>query len=307
MATAEIGVFGGSGFYSFLDDVEDGRRSTPPSARRARRSAVGTVGGRRVAFLPRHGQRAHDLARARSRSGRTSGRCDRSAFAPSSDRAPRARCAPTSQPGDFVVLDQLVDRTRGRADTFYDGDHVHHVSFADPYCPVGRTARDRCRGTRRCAGARRRDDRRDQRPALLDARGVALVPRAGLGRRQHDAVSRGVPRARARHALHRHRARHRLRHRRRGRSRGRARHQDQVLAVFDANVRPRARAPLRAAAPAARGSHGVQLRVGTRPAAAHVSAATVAGERSLARRSGRATTDGPGIRTGDLVPKRDAG
>ena len=34
------------------------------------------------------------------------------------------------------MLDQLVDRTRGRADTYYDGDVVHHVSFADPYCPV---------------------------------------------------------------------------------------------------------------------------------------------------------------------------
>jgi 5'-methylthioadenosine phosphorylase len=43
------------------------------------------------------------------------------------------------EPESFVVLDQLVDRTRGREDTYYDGDHVHHVSFSDPYCPVGRT------------------------------------------------------------------------------------------------------------------------------------------------------------------------
>jgi 5'-methylthioadenosine phosphorylase len=37
--------------------------------------------------------------------------------------------------GDFVVCDQLVDRTSGRAATFYDGPETHHVSFADPYCP----------------------------------------------------------------------------------------------------------------------------------------------------------------------------
>ena len=39
------------------------------------------------------------------------------------------------RPGDFVVLDQLVDRTSGRPDTYFDGPVVNHVSFADPYCP----------------------------------------------------------------------------------------------------------------------------------------------------------------------------
>jgi 5'-methylthioadenosine phosphorylase len=38
-------------------------------------------------------------------------------------------------PGHFVVCDQLVDRTSGRRDTFYDGPRTTHVSFADPFCP----------------------------------------------------------------------------------------------------------------------------------------------------------------------------
>ena len=38
------------------------------------------------------------------------------------------------RPGEFVVCDQLVDRTRGRADTFFDGPAVHSIPFADPYC-----------------------------------------------------------------------------------------------------------------------------------------------------------------------------
>ncbi len=42
---------------------------------------------------------------------------------------------PHVKPGDFVVCDQYVDRTRGRADTFYDGPEVYHVSPADPYWP----------------------------------------------------------------------------------------------------------------------------------------------------------------------------
>jgi 5'-methylthioadenosine phosphorylase len=43
-------------------------------------------------------------------------------------------------PGHFVVCDQLVDRTWGRPDTYFDGPVVNHVSFADPYCPAGRAA-----------------------------------------------------------------------------------------------------------------------------------------------------------------------
>jgi 5'-methylthioadenosine phosphorylase len=40
------------------------------------------------------------------------------------------------KPGDFAICDQLIDRTWGRADTFYDGPIVTHVSAAEPYCPV---------------------------------------------------------------------------------------------------------------------------------------------------------------------------
>jgi 5'-methylthioadenosine phosphorylase len=42
------------------------------------------------------------------------------------------------KPGDFVICDQLVDRTRDRPNTFYDGPQTTHVSFADPYCPTMR-------------------------------------------------------------------------------------------------------------------------------------------------------------------------
>jgi 5'-methylthioadenosine phosphorylase len=41
-------------------------------------------------------------------------------------------------PGTLVIPDQLVDRTRGRAQTYYDADGAVHIGFADPYCPVGR-------------------------------------------------------------------------------------------------------------------------------------------------------------------------
>jgi 5'-methylthioadenosine phosphorylase len=47
---------------------------------------------------------------------------------------------PHVKPGEFVICDQMVDRTRDRANTFYDGPVTTHISFADPYCPVMREA-----------------------------------------------------------------------------------------------------------------------------------------------------------------------
>ena len=132
MADAEVGVLGGSGFYAFLDDVERVELETPfgpPSAP----VAVAAVGGTRVAFLPRHGER-HELPphripyRANVWALRELG--VRRILGPCASGALRADLAP----GDFVVCDQFVDRTWGRADTFYDGPETTHVSAADPYC-----------------------------------------------------------------------------------------------------------------------------------------------------------------------------
>ncbi|MDQ1507880.1 MAG: 5-methylthioadenosine phosphorylase [Actinomycetota bacterium] len=131
-ATAEIGVFGGSGFYSFLDDAVEVTLDTPygPPAAPV---TIGDVGGRRVAFLPRHGRR-HELP-----PHRINYRANLWAMREVGVTRLIGPCAagslqPAVAPGDFVVPDQLVDRTWGRADTFYDGPVAHHVSYADPYC-----------------------------------------------------------------------------------------------------------------------------------------------------------------------------
>jgi 5'-methylthioadenosine phosphorylase len=133
MTQAEIGVFGGSGFYSFLEAVEEVELDTPygkPSAP----AVVGDVGGKRVAFLPRHG-REHELPphripyRANVWAMRELG--VRRVIGPNASGALKAEL----RRGEFVVCDQFVDRTSGRADTFYDGPETTHVSAADPYCP----------------------------------------------------------------------------------------------------------------------------------------------------------------------------
>lgn len=127
-----IGVFGGSGFYDFLDDVRQVPVHTPygpPSAP----VAVGVIGEQQVAFLPRHG-RDHEVP-----PHRVNYRANVWAMREVGVRRIIGPCAAGSlqslvHPGDFVVLDQLVDRTSGRADTYFDGGVVGHVSFADPYC-----------------------------------------------------------------------------------------------------------------------------------------------------------------------------
>lgn len=128
-----LGVIGGSGFYSFFGpDARSVNLDTPygsPSAA----ITVGTVGEHEVAFLPRHGV-DHEFSphtvpyRANMWALRALG--VRRIFGP---------CAvgsldPELGPGAMVVPDQLVDRTTGRADTYFDTGGIH-VGFADPYCP----------------------------------------------------------------------------------------------------------------------------------------------------------------------------
>jgi 5'-methylthioadenosine phosphorylase len=128
---AEVGVFGGSGFYEFLTDSESVEVDTPYGPPAAV-PTIGTVAGRRVAFLPRHGKRHEFLPSAvpyRANVWAMKQLGVRSLVAPCS----AGSLQPDLHPGEFVVIDQLVDRTWGRADTYHDGPPVHHEAFADPY------------------------------------------------------------------------------------------------------------------------------------------------------------------------------
>ncbi len=133
MSAADVGVFGGSGFYAFLDDVETLTVDTPYGAPSGP-ITVGKVEGKRVAFLPRHGVK-HDKPPAR-----INYRANLWAMKEIGVRRIIGPCAAGALKaelplGAFVVCDQFVDRTHGRADTFFDGPEVAHVSAADPYCP----------------------------------------------------------------------------------------------------------------------------------------------------------------------------
>ncbi|HET9051615.1 MAG TPA: MTAP family purine nucleoside phosphorylase, partial [Candidatus Dormibacteraeota bacterium] len=129
-AVPAVGIIGGSGLYSLLDVADEVEVDTPygdPSDR----VRVGDLGGRRVAFLPRHGPR-HTIP-----PHRINNRANVWALRSVGVERLIGPCAVGSlraghPPGSVVVCDQLVDRTSGRADTYFDGPSVAHLSAADP-------------------------------------------------------------------------------------------------------------------------------------------------------------------------------
>ncbi len=132
---AEIGIIGGSGLYEIegMTEVREVRVATPfgtPSDA----AFVGTIGGRRVAFLSRHG-RGHRFSPST-----INYRANIHALKALGVRQVISISAVGSlqehiKPGDVVLPDQFLDWTKRRASTFFDADVVAHVAFGDPVCP----------------------------------------------------------------------------------------------------------------------------------------------------------------------------
>ena len=128
---ADIGVFGGSGFYNFLTDVEEVDIETP-YGRPSDSVFIGKIDDKTVAFLPRH-DRKHRIP-----PHKINYRANVWAMKMLGVSSVICPCAAGSlqkhvEPGHFLVADQWVDRTKGRIDTFFDGPFATHVSAAYPY------------------------------------------------------------------------------------------------------------------------------------------------------------------------------
>ncbi len=135
MTAATIGVIGGSGLYHLFDsdDVETISVDTPYGAPSAP-IRIGVIGDRRIAFLARHGE-AHSFP-----PHRVPYRANIWALASLGVKAIVTSSAvggvsARAIPGAFLLPDQLIDRTHGRPDTFYDHDDVQHLPAADPFDP----------------------------------------------------------------------------------------------------------------------------------------------------------------------------
>jgi 5'-methylthioadenosine phosphorylase len=135
MEPVKLGVIGGSGVYDMqgLSDIQEVKPNTPfgdPSDA----IVVGTLSGRRVAFLPRHG-RGHRISPTEVNSRAN-------IFALKSLGVERiisiSACGSLREeyaPRHIVIPDQLFDRTRQRPLTFFGNGLVVHISFAEPFCP----------------------------------------------------------------------------------------------------------------------------------------------------------------------------
>ena len=136
MAQGLIGIIGGSGLYEMegLESVEE-RRIETPFGQPSDAYIMGSLEGRRVAFLPRHG-RGHRLMPSE-----LNFRANIFGFKLLGAEWVISAAAVGSMredipPRDIVIPDQFFDRTKGRISTFFGDGIVAHVSFADPTCPI---------------------------------------------------------------------------------------------------------------------------------------------------------------------------
>jgi 5'-methylthioadenosine phosphorylase len=131
----EIGIIGGTGVYDpeIIDDAKEMKIYTP-FGRTSSPISIGYFKNKKVAFLSRHGHQ-HQIP-----PHRIPFRANIWAF---KELGVKRIISPSAvgslkedyKPSEFVIVDQFIDRTKSRNDTFYEGGQVCHVSTADPFCP----------------------------------------------------------------------------------------------------------------------------------------------------------------------------
>jgi len=192
---AEVGILGGTGVYDpeIFEKIQEVKVYTPfgePSDL----VSISKFGGIRVAFIPRHG-RNHTIP-----PHRINYRANIWALKELGVERVIAPAAVGSlredyKPGDFVIADQFIDRTKSRLDSFFEGGQVCHISTADPFCPELREVfinstrelgiRGHDRGTYVCIEGPRFSTRAEStlfRSWNADVIGMTLYPECALAR-----------------------------------------------------------------------------------------------------------------------------
>ena len=137
---AVVGVIGGSGLYDIegLSDVREVSLSTPFGAP-SDAFVTGNLDGQAMVFLPRHG-RGHRILPSEINFRANIWGLKKLGVTRILSVSAVGSMREHIVPGDFVIVDQFIDRTRHRADTFFGGGVVAHVMFADPVCAHVRRA-----------------------------------------------------------------------------------------------------------------------------------------------------------------------
>jgi len=130
---AEVGIIGGSGLYDFFGKNAKEIEVETTFGKPSDKITIGKIFGKRVAFLPRHGKK-HQIPphripyKANIQALKDIG--VKRIIAPAAVGSLKEKI----KPGDFVICDQFIDRTKKRDDTFYNGPKVAHIEMAYPYC-----------------------------------------------------------------------------------------------------------------------------------------------------------------------------
>ncbi|MCK8455840.1 MULTISPECIES: S-methyl-5'-thioadenosine phosphorylase [Sphingomonas] len=129
-----IGIIGGSGLYA-VDGIEDGRWQTVETPWGEPSDAIftGRVGHVNVAFLPRHG-RGHRIAPSDLNARANIDGLKRLGVTDVLAVSSVGSLVEARPPGSFTIVDQFIDRTKGRLSSFFGTGLVAHVSMADPVC-----------------------------------------------------------------------------------------------------------------------------------------------------------------------------
>jgi 5'-methylthioadenosine phosphorylase len=143
---AEIGIIGGSGLYSMPGfEAQEELNITTPFGNPSDNYVQGTLAGRSVAFLARHG-RGHRLSPSEINFRANIYGMKSLGVERIISLSAVGSLKEEHRPQDFVLPDQFFDRTRGRASTFFGEGLVAHIGFSDPICPeMSRVLEAACR------------------------------------------------------------------------------------------------------------------------------------------------------------------
>ena len=198
---AEIGVIGGSGLYHMPGfEAQEEANITTPFGNPSDNYVLGTLAGRKVAFLARHG-RGHRLSPSELNFRANIYGMKSLGVERIISLSAVGSLKEEHRPQDFVLPDQFFDRTRGRVSTFFGEGLVAHISFSDPICPRDeRRAGGRLpRGRRQCEAGR--DVSLHGRSGVLHQGRIQRLPQLGHGRHRHDQPAGGQAGARSRDLL----------------------------------------------------------------------------------------------------------
>ncbi len=132
---AEIGIIGGSGLYSMPGfEAQEEFNLETPFGRPSDNYVLGTLAGRKVAFLARHG-RGHRISPSELNFRANIYGFKQLGVGRILSLSAVGSLKEEHRPLDFIIPDQFFDRTRGRVSTFFGDGLVAHISFADPVCP----------------------------------------------------------------------------------------------------------------------------------------------------------------------------